>query len=58
MGRKKKKETIGTISSSKLFDMQKPLYDGYKTGYGTHGDTKYNRRKQKKELRKIIDENR
>ena len=33
-----------------------PKFNPYQTGHGVIGDTKYNRRKTKRELRKLIDE--
>lgn len=38
--------------------MGKPYIDGYVCRGGVHGDTKYNRRKEKRALRRILDENR
>lgn len=44
---------IGTITSEQLRKMGRPRQLPT-TGFGAHGDTKYNRRKKKAEDRRII----
>ena len=44
------------ISKEQVWNINKPKYNAYQFGYGIHGDTKYNRRKSKKELCRQIDE--
>ena len=44
-----------TITSKMAFDRDKPRYNGFGCGYGAHGDTKYNRNKEKREFRKNLD---
>lgn len=39
-----------TIDAMTIWNAQKPRYNGYACGHGTHGDTKYNRRKVRKML--------
>ena len=53
---RKKNSTIyvGTITSDQLRKMSRPRQLPT-TGFGIHGDTKYNRRKKKAEDRRIID---
>lgn len=46
---------VGTITSEQLMKMRRPRQLPT-SGFGVHGDTKYNRRKKKAEDRRIIDE--
>lgn len=55
MGRKNKTIHIGTITSEQLRKMGKPRQLPT-SGFGVHGDTKYNRRKEKEETERIIQE--
>lgn len=52
--KKKKVTKIGAISSSQLFQAEKPRYNAFQCGTGAQGDTKYNRRKAKKNTRREI----
>lgn len=52
MTRKKKNIHVATITAIEIFEMRKPLHNGYSCGYGIHDDKKYNRRKIKEQLRK------
>lgn len=52
--KKKKVTKIGAISSSQLFQVEKPRYNAFQCGIGAQGDTKYNRRKVKKNTRREI----
>lgn len=57
MGRKHAKPiSIGKITAKQRFDWSKPLYNGHAIGTGVLGDTKYNRRKNKEETKRLIDE--
>lgn len=47
---KRKKQNSYIITSQQLFSFNKPKFNGYAGGYGSHGDKKYNRRKAKKDL--------
>lgn len=35
---------------------QMPKYDAYSVGHGVHGDTRYNRRKEKRDFRRQLNE--
>ena len=52
MGRKKRKKYV--ITSGQLFDANKPQFNGFNVGHGAHGDKKYNRRKEIKEFKRLI----
>lgn len=43
------------ITSRQIFDTQKPKYNGFAGGYGAHGDSKYNRNKEKREFRRELE---
>lgn len=49
---KKKKRLPKTgpikIDAMDVWQAQKPRFNGYACGHGTHGDTKYNRNKEKR----------
>lgn len=49
-----KKRKVATISNSQLFQVEKPRFNAYQCGSGSHGDTKYNRTKAKRSARKEI----
>lgn len=53
MKNKSKKKYI--ISKEDIWKAKKPKYNGFAIGHGPHGDTKYNRRNNKKELLEEID---
>lgn len=44
----KKNKNNYVITSQQRFDAEKPQYNGFACGYGTHGDKKYNRGKEKR----------
>lgn len=54
--KKNKKISVGSISPKQQFDWAKPKYNAYAIGHGAHGDTKYNRRKNKAETEFLIRE--
>ena len=45
----------GTIKAEDIYKMQRPRMVPT-SGFGVHGDVKYNRRKQKQEDRKLIED--
>lgn len=45
--KKTKKEQIGKITKEVIFQSQKERYNPFQTGFGYHGDKKYNRKKNK-----------
>ena len=51
MARKKKNIHVATITAIEIFEMRKPLHNGYLCGHGVHGDKKYNRRKVERKFR-------
>ena len=53
---KKKSLTVYHLSATENTLRKMPKFNPYQTGHGVIGDTKYNRRKTKRELRKLIDE--
>lgn len=48
MKNKEKKKYI--ISKEDIWKAKKPKYNGFAIGHGPHGDTKYNRQKNKQGL--------
>lgn len=50
--RKKRKMKALKITSEQIFNAEKPRWNGYGCGHGVHGDTKYNRRKEKQKFRR------
>lgn len=54
MSKKNNQIYVGTITSEQLRKMSRPRQLPT-TGFGIHGDTKYNRRKKKAEDRRIIE---
>ena len=56
MGKKQKTNLDLKISSIENTKAHMPHYNAYQGGYGAHGDEKYNRRKEKKELRRMLNE--
>ena len=53
---KKKSLNVYHLSATENTLRKMPKFNPYQTGHGIIGDTKYNRRKTKRELRKLIDE--
>lgn len=56
MAKKKKNVKVLHISAVENTLRQMPHYNPYQTGYGSHGDKKYNRRKNKEQFRKEMRE--
>jgi hypothetical protein len=56
MSKKKKKMSCGKITSQQFFNAQKPKFNGFACGHGSHGDMSYNRRKMKEQFRKELRE--
>lgn len=54
---KKKSVTVYHLSATENTLRQMPKFNPYQTGHGIIGDTKYNRRKEKEKLRKLLSEN-
>ena len=52
MAKKKKNIHVATITAIEIFEMRKPLHNGWVCGHGAHGSKKYNRRKVEREFRK------
>lgn len=54
--KKKKNYKKYVITAEQLFDIQKPLWNGFATKAGPHKNKKaYDRKKAKKELRNLYD---
>ncbi len=53
---KKKSLNVYHLSATENTLRKMPKFNPYQTGHGVIGDTKYNRHKTKRELRKLIDE--
>lgn len=51
-----KNEKKYIISKEKVWQAKKPKFNGFAVGHGVHGDTKYNRKKEKENLEKILNE--
>lgn len=60
MPRKKHSAPKGNViwrqSSLEVALASKPRHNGYACGHGVHGDVKYSRRKQKRELHALLRE--
>lgn len=54
MAKKKKKIQIGKISQKEILNHLKERQTRNQSGAGVHGDTKFNRNKQKQKDRKIV----
>ena len=52
MSKKKKVQHVATITAVEIFEMRKPLHDGWACGHGAHGDKKYNRRKVQRDFKR------
>ena len=57
MPKKKNSMSVYHLSATENTLRQMPKFNPYQTGHGVIGDTKYNRRKEKKQLRKLLSEN-
>ena len=57
MSKKKNTMSVYHLSATENTLRQMPKFNPYQTGHGVIGDTKYNRRKEKKKLRKLLSEN-
>ena len=53
---KKKSLNVYHLSATENTLRKMPKFNPHQTGHGVIGDTKYNRRKTKRDLRKLIDE--
>lgn len=56
MSKKKSNMSVYHLSATKNTLRQMPKFNPYQTGHGVIGDTKYNRRKEKESLRKLLKE--
>lgn len=56
MSKKKNSMSVYHLSSTENTLRQMPKFNPYQTGHGVIGDTKYNRRKEKEKLRKLLKE--
>ena len=52
----KKKNTVFYLSAEENTLRQMPKFNPYQVGHGSHGSKKYDRRKNKRQLRKEINE--
>ena len=57
MSKKKSTMSVYHLSATENTLRQMPKFNPYQIGHGVIGDTKYNRRKEKKKLRKLLSEN-
>ena len=57
MSKKKSNMSVYHLSATANTLRQMPKFNPYQTGHGIIGDTKYNRRKEKEKLRKLLSEN-
>ena len=57
MSKKKNTMSVCHLSATENTLRQMPKLNPYQIGHGVHGDTKYNRRKEKEKLRKLLSEN-
>lgn len=53
---KKKNLSVYHLSSIENTLKKMPKYNPYQTGHGVIGDTKYNRRKAKKDMKKLLED--
>ena len=53
-----KNNVVWHLSCEQATLAKKPLYNGHACGHGVHGDTKYNRKKEKAKTRKLLDQER
>ena len=54
---KKRDPSVFKSSSFEQSMLKKPRFNGFQTGHGPHGDVRYNRRKARRELKHLIEEN-
>ena len=52
----KDSKSVFHMSSEEATLASKPMYDGYSCGHGAHGDSKYNRAKEKRRIKVELDE--
>ena len=57
MSKKKNSMSVYHLSATENTLRQMPKFNPYQIGHGVHGDTKYNRQKEKEKLRKLLSEN-
>ena len=55
--RQRNRVSVYHLSATENTLRQMPKFNPYQTGHGIIGDTKYNRRKEKEKLRKLLSEN-
>lgn len=53
---KKKSLSVYHLSSIENTLKKMPKYNPYQTGHGVIGDTKYNRRKAKRDMKKLLED--
>ena len=53
---KKKSLSVYHLSSIENTLKKMPKYNPYQTEHGVNGDTKYNRRKAKKDMKKLLED--
>lgn len=53
---KKKSLSVYRLSSIENTLKKMPKYNPYQIGYGVIGDTKYNRRKAKRDMKKLLED--
>lgn len=56
MSKKKNSMSVYHLSAAENTLRKMPKLNPYQTGHGVIGDTKYNRRKEKESLRKLLKE--
>lgn len=52
----KKQDNIHVLNSLEATRVKKPRYNAYTIGHGVHGDTKYNRNKEKRNFKRELKE--
>lgn len=57
MSKKKANMSVYHLSATENTLRQMPKFNPYQIGHGVIGDTKYNRKKEKEKLRKLLSEN-
>ena len=51
-----KTDSFVLLTSEERFALQKPHYNGFAVGHGAHGRKGYDRKRQKSELHRLLDE--
>ena len=52
---KRKKNVVFSLTAEENTLRQMPHYNAYQGGYGAHGSRKYNRKKVKRDFRKMLE---